>query len=206
MFMKRCVALLLVMFLSLSAAAAEGWVAPMELNTDEENMLSMLGMSDDTHIYEYVAPEGAKTARLTLQELQGWRWGVLSEVTLSMEDFGTEGRIVLVYRECLGVDLYASLWTENGYVSGQDHIEPDFDLWTMNISTDRLPERTEIPAVGVSVPLMVQCLSDAAEMTDADLTLYGMPFVFADCDRVYAVVVTFLDVTEAELYGWDESE
>lgn len=203
--MKRFLAILMVLMMACATAYAEGLVVPTELNEDETNLLSLMGWDIDTAIFDFTAPEGAKTALLTLWQLEDGEWVLLSERALSMEEFGKQGRVALHSKEYLGGDLYMSLWTVDGWVSGTEGMEPEFDLWSMNISTDILFEQRDA-VLNQQIPLMMQCLSSQEEMTDADLMLYQTPDAITNSEYIYVVTLNFSELTEAELYDWDAEE
>lgn len=200
--MKRFLTLLLALMLCCGTAFAEGVVGPAELNADEENLLALLGMHFGVHIFDFVAPEGAKTARLTLWTRENGAWSAGTEVVLSVEGEGRQGRIAMVCGDSLSAGLLLSLWTPEGNTAIQDGNEPDFDVWSLNSGMETLWESADAP-LNAEIPLALQVFSAAEEMAEIYLSLYADPAAI-DGDRVFAVTVNFLDVTEEEY--WDAGE
>lgn len=221
--LKRLVSLLLALLMMGGAALAEGLLAPAEgslapaeLNEAEENMVDMLGMSGCAYFFDFEAPEGAKTIVLTQWELVQGEWVQSSAFTLSLEDCGMTGRLVLVTRESIPQDLYAAIWTEYGSTATENGSEPDFDPWSMDMSTDVLWDRIAL-ATGQQTAVMMQCLNAAPEWEEgeempeaepvwADCTLFASPESFASCDRVYAVTVSFIEQSESEYFDMEADD
>lgn len=201
--MKRLMILLTVLLLGCSAACAEGFVAPAALSGEEQNMLSLMGMEFDTTILDFVMPEGARTALLTLWSLQNGAWQEQSVISLSLEETGGKGRIALRSQACFGADLYMCLWTAEGCTASADDNEPEFDLWSMNGGTEWLWEEASV-ALGAVQPVAMQAFFTAEEMPFFDLTCYERPEGLAGFDHAYAVTLSFSELTEEQLYDWEE--
>lgn len=202
---KRILSLLAALLLTCSFACAEGFVAPAELSEDESNLLSLVGLDFGVNIYDFEAPEGTKAVLLTLWELQNGGWEVMNEFSIALEEDCTAGRFALISEECLGADLFASIWTEISAGSGTAGDASSLDLWSMSISTDSLYEKTSA-VLDTKVPLMIQFLCEHEEMTYAELPLYHTPEAIEHTDHAYAVTAAFLSQTEAEYYGWEADD
>lgn len=200
--LKRFMILLTALLLCCGAAAAEGRVAPADLNRDEENMLALMSLEYGTSILDFTMPDGAKTVILTLWALDDGAWEERSVTTLTLED-NASGRIALRSEDCLGADLYQSIWTEDGYVSGADDNEPEFDLWSMNGGTDWLCEEVLLTLDSVQ-PLALQAFTAAPDVPDFDLSGFESPEKLRAFDHVYVVTLSFSELTEEQLYGWEE--
>lgn len=203
--MKRFLSLLAALLMLCGVAAAEGMVAPTELTQAEMDMLDLMGMQWGVHIYDFTAPEDAKTVVLTLWELEDGQWASRTTATISLEDYGMAGRIALQSTDCLGFDLYMCLWTPDGYTSiGSDDEMPE-ELWVMNMAVEDLWEQANVALEDVQ-PLLMEFLCDEVEMPETGLHLWAQPEALGVFDGVYAVTVQFIAVTESEYYEMDEDD
>ena len=198
---KRIAALLCSLSLMALAACAvqpgevEQSIQPARLTQEEQDIVQLLGMGDDSLIYDFELDGTAQSVEICAYQLLDGGWQPLTSGARQLT--GTEGRLALRF-EIIGDGVCTSV--QSGHHGSSDSwsspepVQGEELGWHTAVRSDR----TEI-AYEQEIPLVVQFGGSGSAVPSFGVDGFFTPGDYTGCEYAYAITVRFSQKTVDEL-------
>ena len=172
------------------------YLQPAQLTEEEENIVELLGLDPQHHIFDFSADDSIQSIQVNTYQLRDGAWDLISGGGgYTFTDLS--GRLALGFDK-IPNGLRAALQSEDICGSTSHNANPETDFEGMGCANSFLSNQTDI-VYEQELPLAIQIITEKNEITSYQVEYFSHPEEYTEYEYVYAITVRFSQKTVEEL-------